>query len=73
MFILFLSLIFKSYIDKIISFNTKATLTEKKKTVYSVEKIMLELSRIKIITINDRTRLVQPITKNKKIYWRGFR
>jgi transposase len=66
MFILFLSLIFKSYIDKIISLNTKATLTEKKKTIYSVEKIMLELSRIKIITINGITRLVQPITKKQR-------
>ena len=66
MFILFLSLIFKSYIDKTIGIHTKATLTEKKKTVYSVEKIMLELSRIKIITINGRTRLVQPITKKQR-------
>jgi len=31
-----------------------------------VDKMLLELSKIKIITINGKTRLLQPMTKKQK-------
>lgn len=65
-FILFLSLIFKSYIDKIVGIQNKKRLQQGKKLVPSVDKMLLELSKIKIITINGKTRLLQPMTKKQK-------
>jgi len=70
-FILFLSLIFKSYIDKMLENQTK--INKNKKVTLSVDKILLELSKIKIIRINKRTRLVQPITKKQREILKWFK
>jgi len=64
-FILFLSLIFKSYIDKTLGVQNKMKLQLGKK-VYSVDKMLWELSKIKTITINAKTRILQPVTKKQR-------
>lgn len=59
LFVVFIGLIYKSYIEvKLGKYIRENSLT--------VDKILLELSKIKLLTVNGKNRLYQPLTKKQK-------
>ena len=65
MFIAFVSLILRSILENVIGeFNRKNNLT--------IEKVMKELSKIRIVTLSNGTSLLNPITKKQRMIFENF-
>jgi hypothetical protein len=65
MFIAFVSLILRSILENIIGeFNRKNNLT--------IEKVMKELSKIRVVTLSNGTSLLNPITKKQRMIFENF-
>lgn len=65
MFIAFVSLILRSVLENVIGeFNRKNNMT--------IEKVMKELSKIRVVTLSNGTSLINPITKKQRTIFENF-